>query len=143
MPETTPRDPEFRARVEESFAKQALMRTIGARLVEVSPGGVTIELDHRDDLTQQNGFLHAGVVTAVVDSACGYAALTLMPPGSEVLSVEFKVNLLAPAVGPRLVARGRVLRSGKTLSVCTGDVVSVGAEGESPVATMLATMMRR
>jgi uncharacterized protein (TIGR00369 family) len=94
-------------------------------------------------MTQQNGFLHAGVVTAVVDSACGYAAHSLMAPGAEVLSVEFKVNLLAPAAGERFVARGRVLRSGRTLTVCAGDLFALRDGRETQVATMLATMIAR
>lgn len=140
----TPRDPAFRERVAGSFERQALMRTLGARLVEVEAGVVSIEVEHRPELTQQNGYLHAGVLASIADSACGYAAFTLMPPGSNVLSVEFKLSLLAPAAGPRVVARARVVRAGGTLSVCTADVLSIGAEGgETPVATMLATMIRR
>jgi uncharacterized protein (TIGR00369 family) len=144
VPEMMPRDPEFRERVAESFARQALMRTLGARLAEVAPGEVVIEVEHRPELTQQNGYLHAGVLASIADSACGYAAFTLMPPGSNVLSVEFKLNLLAPAAGPRTVARARVIRAGGTLSVCTADVLSISADGaETPVAFMLATLIRR
>ena len=115
------------------------METIGAKLIRIAPGEVDIELPFRDDLVQQAGTLHAGVVTALADSACGYAALTLMPAGQEVLSVEFKVNLLAPAAGGVLVARAKVLRAGRTLTVCAADVVS----GDKLVATMLATMIGR
>jgi len=127
--------------VRESFAKQQAMRTLGARLARVEPGQVEIELPYRDDLTQQHGFLHAGVVTAVLDSSCGYAALSLMPPGAGVLSVEFKVNLLAPAKGELLIARGRVLRAGRTISVCQADATMRSGSDETPVATMLGTMM--
>jgi uncharacterized protein (TIGR00369 family) len=143
MPEHVVRDPDFERRVREGFAAQAAMRTIGAVLTRVAPGEVDVELPYRDDLTQQNGFLHAGIVTAVVDTACGFAALTLMAPGHDVLSVEFKVNLLAPAAGERFIARGRVLKPGRTLTVCTGDLHAVSADGEKLVATMTATMIGR
>lgn len=136
-----PRDPAWQERVRESFARQTIMKTIGASLVRVAPGEVEIELPFRDDLCQQHGFLHAGVVTALADSACGYAALSLMPPSAAVLTVEFKVNLLAPARGDRFVARGRVLRPGRTLTVCSADVLAVADGRERPVAAMLTTMM--
>lgn len=137
----TPKNPDFARLVHESFAKQQAMSTIGASLSRVEAGHVEIELPYRESLTQQHGFLHAGVVTAVLDSSCGYAALTLMPPGTGVLSVEFKVNLLAPAKGPLLVARGRVVRTGRTITVCQADGFMRADEREVPVATMLATMM--
>jgi uncharacterized protein (TIGR00369 family) len=136
-----PRDPGFDARVRESFARQRVMTTLGARLVSVAPGEVAIELPFRGDLTQQHGFLHAGIVTTICDSACGYAALSLMPPDASVLTVEYKVNLLAPARGDLMVARGRVARPGRTLMVCVGDVVAVTGDHERPIATMLTTMM--
>ncbi len=129
------------ARVRESFARQTFMATLGARLSHVAPGHVEIELPCRPELAQQHGFVHAGAVAAIADSACGYAALTLMPPGAGVLSVEFKINLLAPAAGERLLARGRVQRAGRTLHVCQGEVVAYGAGEERAVASMLATMM--
>lgn len=136
-----PAEPDFEERVRESFARQQAMGTIGACLVEVRPGRTEIEFPFREDLTQQHGFLHAGIVTAVVDSACGYAALSLMPAGSAVLTVEYKVNLLAPAAGERFVARGRVVRPGRTLTVCTGEVGAVEGGTETTVALMQATMM--
>ncbi|HEV3468670.1 MAG TPA: PaaI family thioesterase [Pyrinomonadaceae bacterium] len=136
-----PRDAEFEARVRASFARQRAMETLGARLVRVAPGEVEIELAFREDLTQQHGYLHAGVVAAVVDSACGYAALSLAEPGAEVLSIEFKLNLLAPSAGDSFSARARVLRSGRNITVCAGDVYARRAEAEKLVATMLATMM--
>jgi uncharacterized protein (TIGR00369 family) len=117
------------------------MQTIGARIVRVDPGEVELELPFRDDLTQQHGFLHAGIVTALVDSACGYAALSLMDREAAVLSVEYKVNLLAPAVGDRMRAVGRVIKSGRTLVVCTGEVIAVAGDSESVVTVMQATMM--
>ena len=126
------------ARVAASFARQAFMATLGAELVSVTPGEVTIAMPCRDALAQQQGAMHAGAVTAIVDSACGYAALSLMPPDADVVSVEFKVNLLAPARGDRLVATGRVVRAGRTLTVCAGEVRA----GETLVAIMQATMMR-
>ena len=119
------------------------MATIGARIVVIGPGSLEIGLEHRADLTQQHGFLHAAIVAAILDSACGYAALTLMPLGSDVLSIEFKVNLLAPAVGETFVARAEVKRSGKTVSVCAADCFAIHDGKEKLVATMLATMMRR
>jgi uncharacterized protein (TIGR00369 family) len=127
--------------VRESFARQQFMATIGAELVRVAPGEADIELRPDTRLTQQHGFLHAGVVVAAVDSACGYAALTLMEEAADVLTVELKVNLLAPATGELLLARGRVLRSGRTLTVCTGEAVTVGDGAEMAVATLLTTMM--
>jgi uncharacterized protein (TIGR00369 family) len=120
------RDPDFEARVRASFAAQHFMSTLGARLERVALGEVAIALSYRDDLTQQNGFLHAGVGAAVVDSACGYAALTVMDPGRDVLSVEFKVNMLAPAKGAAFTATGRVVRSGRNLVVVSGELRADG-----------------
>ncbi|MBN9420796.1 MAG: PaaI family thioesterase [Candidatus Eremiobacteraeota bacterium] len=115
------------------------MATLGASLASVEPGEVVIELGYSEALAQQNGFLHAGVTTAVVDSACGYAALSLMPEGSDVLSVEFKVNLMAPAAGSRFRAVGRVVKSGRTLTVCQGEMVAL--DSGKTVALMTATMI--
>lgn len=134
-------DPGCEARVRESFARQRVMRTLGARLASVAPGAVEIRLPFRDDLTQQHGFVHAGVVSTIADSACGYAALSLMQTDAAVLSIEYKVNLLAPAEGEELVARARVVRAGRNVTVCAADVVALRAGEETPVATMLATMM--
>jgi uncharacterized protein (TIGR00369 family) len=126
--------------VRDSFARQSFMSTIGATLARVERGEVDIELPFRGDLGQQSGTIHAGVIAAIADSACGYAALTMMPEGSDVLSVEFKLNLLAPAAGAHFLAKARVVRSGRTLTVCSADVVNdVG----KLVATMLATLIRR
>ena len=136
-----PKDPHFEARVRASFARQAFMAALGAELVAVSPGEVSIALSFREDLTQQHGFLHAGVAASVVDSACGYAALSLMPPGAGVLSVEFKVNLLAPAAGERFIATGRVVKPGRTLTVCAGEVAAERGGERTVVALMQATMM--
>lgn len=137
----TPQDPGFEARVRDSFARQRVMATIGARLARVAPGEVDIELPFRGDLTQQHGFLHAGIVGTVLDSACGYAAFTLMPADAGVFSVEFKVNLLAPARGERIVARARVVRPGRTVTVATADAFAVQDGAERHVAVMTATLM--
>ena len=138
-----PRDPDFERRVRDSFARQAAMRTVGASLARVAPGEVELHLPFRDDLTQQHGFLHAGIVTAVIDSACGYAALSLMEAGTAVLSVEFKVNLLAPARGTLFRALGRVVRAGRNLTVVSGELRAYAeADGEHTVTAMLVgTMM--
>lgn len=133
---------DFAADVANSFAQQSIMSLIGARLVRVEPGVVEIELPFRADLTQQDGFLHAGVITTVADSAAGYAAYTLMPAGSSVLSVEFKVNLLRPARGELFVARAEVIKAGRTLTVVRADVFAGRENSEKElVATMQGTMM--
>jgi uncharacterized protein (TIGR00369 family) len=137
----TPAGADFAARAHASFERQRFMAALGCRLARVEPGEAEVEVPCRDDLTQQHGYVHAGVVATIADTACGIAALTLMPAGAAVLSVEFKLNLLAPAAGERLLARGRVLRPGRTLTVCTGEVVALEGERETLVASMLATMM--
>ena len=131
------------ARVRASFARQGAMATLGAEMADVAAGQVTIALPNEPRLSQQAGFLHAGVVVAALDSACGYAALTLMPDDAEVLTVELKVNLLAPAGGDRLVAEGEVVRAGRTLTVCRGNAYAQQGSDRVHVATMLATMVRR
>ena len=136
-----PKDPNYAARVRDSFGRQRLMATIGAELTEVGPGVVTIRLPFREDLTQQHGFVHAGVIASVADSACGYAALSLMPADAGVLSIEFKVNMLAPAKGDAIVARGTVIRAGRTIMVCRADVHAVTGNEEKLVAAMQGTMM--
>ncbi len=141
MPAFEPLDPAFESRVRSSFARQPMMDTIGATLERVVPGEVAIRLPFRADLTQQHGFLHAGAMTTALDTACGYAALTLMPPGAAVLTAEFKVNLLAPGRGDHLVARARVVKPGRTLIVCAGDAFAVSGGEERLVLTMLATIM--
>jgi len=130
---------DFAARVRESFSKQTFMTTLGAKLVEVTHGEVVIEIPFSDKLTQQHGFQHGGAVTSVLDSACGYAALTTVSADAGVLAVEFKVNLLAPAQGERFRATGRVVRAGRTLVVSTGDFKAIGSE--KPIALMQATIM--
>jgi uncharacterized protein (TIGR00369 family) len=134
-------DADAETRVRLSFARQAFMETLGAELVHVGEGEVDVTLPFSERLVQQDGFLHAGVVAGVTDSACGYAALTRMEPGADVLTVEFKIDLLAPAAGERLVARGRVVRSGRTLTVCRGDAFALDEGREKHVATMTATLI--
>lgn len=142
MPNTfDPQDPNFRQRITDSFHQQQVMATFGAELVRVDPGEVVIKLPYQASLTQQHGFLHAGVVTAIVDSTCGYAAFSLMPADGQVLSVEFKINLLAPAKGDELIATGKVIKPGRNLTVCHGDAVMLTDGQSKPVAHMVGTMM--
>lgn len=142
--EGTAQDEKLAARVRASFDKQQIMHLLGAALTSVEPGHVEITLPFRDELTQQHGSLHAGVLATILDSACGYAALSVMPEGAGVLSIEFKTNLLAQALGDAFIARGQVVRAGRTIVVCSGEVVAVqsGDKGQGvPVAVMLASMM--
>lgn len=141
MPAFQPSDPDFERRVRASFAEQRVMTTLGARLAHLAPGEVDVVLPFRPDLTQQHGFLHAGITTTIVDSACGYAALSLMPADAAVLTVEFKVNLLAPAQGERFLARGRIVKPGRTVTVAAGEVLALTGGEERLVATMTATIM--
>ena len=129
------------ARVRAIFAHQEFMTTLGATLERVVPGEVEVRLQCRADLTQHTGVIHAGVVTAIIDTACGGAAATMMEKGREVVSVEFKINLMAPAVGDYLRAIGRVVRAGRTLTVCSGEVWAVCGNEARVVALMQATMM--
>ncbi|MBA3914387.1 MAG: PaaI family thioesterase [Acidobacteriales bacterium] len=119
------------------------MRTLGAHLTAVEHGRVEIRLAATEGLKQQHGYLHAGVMASVLDSACGYAALTMAPEGANVVSIEFKINMLSPALGEELIARAHIKRSGKNVAVCAGDayMVRAGETHEKLVATMLATMM--
>jgi len=134
-------DPHYERRVRDSFERQGLMKHFGAELVSLEPGGVGIRVPFQRELTQQHGYFHAGVTGAIADSACGYAAYTLMPADSSVLTVEYKMNLLAPADGEELIARARVVRSGRTLKICMADVfVRKGGE-ENHCATVLSTIM--
>lgn len=135
-----PEDPDYAARVRASFAAQGAMTHLGAELAEVGPGRCVIALPFRPELTQQDGFFHGGVVTTIADTAAGFAALTLMPPGARVLSVELKVNFLAPARGERLLAVGRVERAGRTISVVQARVEALKAGTATEVAILLATM---
>lgn len=133
--------PGFLERVRSSFAAQGLMRHLGAELLLVEPGRCTITMPFRPELAQQDGFFHAGALTSIADSAAGYAAFTLMPADARVLTVELKINLLAPARGERAIARGEVVRAGRTLTVTRAEVVVVRSGEEVAVALMQATMM--
>jgi uncharacterized protein (TIGR00369 family) len=130
----------FEEKIRVTFAGQKLLALMGAQLVRVTAGEVDIALPFRADLGQQSGSLHAGTIAAIADTACGLASLTLMDATSDVVSVEFKVNLLAPAIGSRFLARGRVVRAGRTITFCEGEVL---ADDEKVVATITATMMQR
>src|ERR687891_237115 len=135
-----PRNPSFAEEIKQSFSKQTIMTLIGASLSRVEPGIIEITLPYRADLAQQHGYLHAGIVATIADSACGYAAYSLMPVGSEVLSVEFKVNLLRPAKGETFLASTEVVKGGKTLTVVRADVFSLDqTEQRTLIATMLGT----
>lgn len=138
-----PKDPAYDARVRESFSRQSHMATLGATIVHIAPGEVHLALPFASQFCQQNGFLHAGAITSVADSANGYAAYTLAPPDTDVLAVEFKINLLAPATGERFVACGQVLRPGRTLTVCRADVFATGSSERVLIATMLSTIIVR
>jgi len=134
--------PDFEERVRASFARQAAMATIGAELTLVRSGTVEIELPYSAALTQQHGFLHAGIISTALDSACGYAAYTVMPAGAAVLTIEFKVNLLAPGRGERFLFRGSVTKPGRTIIVADGQAYAFSDNGEAKlIATMTGTMM--
>lgn len=143
MPRFEPQNPDFAARIHRVMARQTIMQTIGARLNRIEPGEAEIELAVAPHILQQHGFVHAGIVTTIVDTACGCAAASLFAADTGVLTTEFKVNLLAPAAGDRLVAIGKVLRAGKTLTICEGAVFAhVAGREPKQVAVMLATMMQ-
>jgi len=134
-------DVHYTERIRTSFEQQGIMATIGGRLIKVEPGEVLIEFPYAKAITQKHGFIHAGILTTVVDSACGYAASTLMPRESEVLTVEYKVNFLSPAQGTEFVAVGRVIKPGRTITVCVGEVMVKEQSGFKTIALMQATMM--
>jgi uncharacterized protein (TIGR00369 family) len=136
-----PLDPKAEARCRASFARQQAMTTIGATVETVAAGEVTLAMRFSEKLTQQHGFIHAGIITMLCDTACGFAALSLMPDDAAVLTTEFKVNLLSPAKGERFIANGRVVRPGKKLMVCLGEVFAEEAGKRKQVALMTASMM--
>jgi uncharacterized protein (TIGR00369 family) len=142
-PAYDPPDPGWPARVRDSFGRQPHMATLGARIVRLAPGEVELGFPFDDRFCQQNGFLHAGAVASVADSANGYAAFTLAPAGTDVLAVEFKINLLAPALAPEFLACGRVIRPGRTLTVCQAEVFALRPAARVLVATMLSTIIVR
>ncbi|HEX5327005.1 MAG TPA: PaaI family thioesterase [Acetobacteraceae bacterium] len=131
----------FEERIRTSFAKQGLMGTLGASLVNVAPGLVEIAISPAPAISQQHGFVHAGAVSAIADTAAGYAALSLMPPDRGVLTTEFKINLVAPAVGDRILARGKVVKAGRTLTLAQTEVFAVSGGQEKLIALLTATLM--
>ncbi len=136
-----PRNPDWEATVRGSFARQGVMSLIGAEMGTLAPGHCEIRLCYRDDLTQQNGFFHAGITSTIVDGAGGYAGLTLMAKGADVLTVEFKLNLLAPADGDYLVAEGQILKTGRNLVIARGEVYAIRNGNATHCATMQQTLM--
>ena len=136
-----PHDPNFAEKTRVSFAQQGFMKTLGAIITVIEPGRCEIQVPFRSDLSQQDGYFHGGVSGAIADSATGYAAYSLMPPETKVLSVEYKLNLVAPALGELLIARGQVIRAGRTLTVCRADVFVLKEGAEKICATSLATII--
>jgi uncharacterized protein (TIGR00369 family) len=136
-----PKNPDFREIATATFDAQRAMRTLGISLARLEPGEVELAMPYSPDFTQQNGFVHAGIITAGLDNACGIAAFSLMPAGSDILTVEFKTNLLAPAKGERFMFRGIVIKPGRTLTVCEGRAYAVQDGVETLIATMTGTLM--
>jgi len=141
MPGFEPRNPAYAERVQSSFNRQQVMALLGAKVTRLAPGECEIQLPFKAELTQQHGYFHGGIIGTIADSAGGYAGFTLMPEGSSVLTVEYKMNLLAPGDGDLLIARGRVLKSGRTLVVTQVDAFVVKGGGETLCATLLQTLM--
>lgn len=131
----------FEERVRASFERQTVMKTLGMELTRVAEGEVDIEFPYREELTQQHGFIHAGVLATALDSACGYAAFSMMPEDAAVLSVEFKTSLMRPAKGERFVARARVLKPGRTITFCEASAYAISGQKETLVAAMTGSMM--
>lgn len=141
MPRFEPKNPDFRAVATATFAAQRAIQTLGVRIARLEPGEVDLTMDYAPEYSQQNGFVHAGIVTAGLDNACGIAAFTLMPAGCDILTVEFKTNLLAPAKGECFVFRALVVKPGRTLTFCEGRAYAMNNGVESLVATMTGTLM--
>ncbi len=142
MDKFKPANPDFLKRTEESFERQQVMKTLGVRIVRADAGSVELEMPYSQEFTQQHGFLHAGIVSTVLDSACGYAAFSLMSADAAVLTIEFKINLMAPASGERFLFRGEVTKPGRTITVADGKAYAVTAGGdEKLIATMTGTLM--
>ncbi|OOG43896.1 PaaI family thioesterase [Polaromonas sp. A23] len=141
LPQFEPQTPGYAARVQASFARQGAMATLGASLGDIQPGRVVIEMAWAAGLSQQHGFLHAGMVATALDSACGYAGFTLMPEGTGVLTIEYKINLLAPAKGQRFRMVGQVIKPGRTITVTEGRAYAIDDGREKLIATMGATLM--
>lgn len=136
-----PRNADFERAIRESFARQGFMRTLGAELAGIAPGAVEIVMPYAEAVAQQHGYFHGGAMGAIADSAAGYAGFSLMPSGSTVLTVEYKMNIVAPGRGERLIARGKVIRPGRTLTVARADVFAVADGAETLCATLLQTLM--
>jgi uncharacterized protein (TIGR00369 family) len=141
MPDFKPRDPDYAARVRASFDRQQVMAWIGAKLTHLAPGHCEITLPHKPELTQQHGYIHGGIIGTIGDTAGGYAAYTLMAHDASVLTVEYKMNIMAPGDGERLIARGEVIRAGRSLVVARADVYAVKAGRETHCASLLQTLM--
>jgi uncharacterized protein (TIGR00369 family) len=141
MPSFEPNDPNFRQRVAASFQRQAVMRTLGIEIAGLEPGDIELTMPYAQPFTQQHGFVHAGIITTALDSACGYAAFWLMAAEAAVLTVEFKTNLLAPAKGERFIFRGKAIKPGRTLTFCDASAFAVEGTSERPIATMTGTLM--
>ena len=136
-----PKNPDYRGIATDTFERQHAMRTLGISIARLEPGEVELAMAYSPDFTQQNGFVHAGIITAGLDSACGIAAFTLMPAGSDILTVEFKTNLLAPARGQRFAFRATVVKPGRTLTFCEGRAYAEHDGAEILIATMTGTLM--
>jgi uncharacterized protein (TIGR00369 family) len=141
VPRFEPKNPDYRSIATDTFERQRAMRTLGISIARLEPGEVELAMAYSPELTQQNGFVHAGIITAGLDSACGIAAFTLMPSGSDILTVEFKTNLLAPARGQRFAFRAAVVKPGRTLTVCEGRAYAEQDGRETLIATMTGTLM--
>ena len=141
MPRFEPKNPDYRNLATDTFDRQRAMRTLGISIARLEPGEVDLSMVYSADFTQQNGFVHAGIITAGLDNACGIAAFTLMPAGSDILTVEFKTNLLAPARGERFAFRATIVKPGRTLTFCEGRAYAEHEGVETLVATMTGTLM--
>jgi uncharacterized protein (TIGR00369 family) len=141
LPRFEPKNPDYRAVATATFDRQPAMQSLGISIARLEPGEVDLTMLYSASWTQQNGFIHAGVITAALDTACGIAAFTLMPANCDVLTVEFKTNLLAPARGERFVFRAHVVKPGRTLTVCEAQAFAVRDGAENLIATMTGTLM--
>jgi uncharacterized protein (TIGR00369 family) len=141
MPSFQPKNPDYRAVATDMFERQRAMQTLGISIARMEPGEVELAMPYSPDFTQQNGFVHAGIITAGLDNACGVAAFTLMPAGTDILTVEFKTNLLAPAKGERFAFRAHVVKPGRTLTFCEAAACALDDGVETLVATMTGTLM--